>query len=48
MQSRVKLGRVFSVELGLHYSWFIIAFMITFSLAAHLRQVNGDWQAGSS
>jgi Zn-dependent protease/predicted transcriptional regulator len=43
MRSQIKLGRVFGVELGLHYSWFVIALLITFSLAAHFHEVNRNW-----
>jgi Zn-dependent protease/CBS domain-containing protein len=43
MGSHIKLGRVFGIEIGIHYSWFIIAWLITFSLAAHFRSVNRDW-----
>jgi len=24
METHVKLGRVFGIEIGLHYSWFVI------------------------
>lgn len=43
MKSQIKLGTVFGVELGLHYSWFAIALLIMFSLAAHFHSVNQDW-----
>ena len=43
MKSQIKLGHIFGVELGLHYSWFVIALLITFSLAAHFHQVNRNW-----
>jgi Zn-dependent protease/CBS domain-containing protein len=43
MESHIKLGRVFGIEIGIHYSWFIIAWLITFSLAAQFRSVNRDW-----
>ena len=29
MQAQVKLGRVAGISIGLHYSWFIIALLIT-------------------
>lgn len=32
MQSSIKLGHVFGVEIGLHYSWFIIAALVALSL----------------
>jgi Zn-dependent protease/predicted transcriptional regulator len=43
MKSQIKLGTVFGVELGLHYSWLVIALLITFSLAAQFHAVNRDW-----
>ena len=45
LRAQIKLGRVFGIELGLHYSWLIIATLITFSLAAHFRSVHGNWPA---
>ena len=35
MEAQIKLGRIFGVEIGLHYSWLIIALLIAFSLAGH-------------
>jgi len=43
MRAQIKLGRIFGVEIGLHYSWFIIALLITFSLAGHFREHNPEW-----
>lgn len=43
MRSNIKLGTIFGVELGLHYSWLVIALLITFSLAAQFHAVNADW-----
>ena len=43
MTSQIKLGTVFGVELGLHYSWLVIALLITFSLVAQFHAVNRDW-----
>jgi Zn-dependent protease len=43
MKAQIKLGHVFGVELGLHYSWFVIALLIAFSLGAHFHQVNPGW-----
>lgn len=43
MHSQIKLGRIFGVEIGVHYSWFIIALLITFSLAAHFQATNPEW-----
>jgi len=46
MKSQIKLGTVFGVELGLHYSWLVIALLITFSLVAQFHAVNRDWSQG--
>lgn len=43
MRSQIKLGRIWGIEIGLHYSWFIIAILIAFSLAVHFQTVNHDW-----
>lgn len=43
MKPQIKLGRIFGVEIGLHYSWIIIAFLITLSLAGQFRMNNPDW-----
>jgi len=43
MKAQIKLGRIFGVEIGLHYSWFIIALLIVFSLAGHFQQNNPGW-----
>jgi Zn-dependent protease/CBS domain-containing protein len=43
MKSNIKLGRVFGIEIGIHYSWFIIAVLITVSLADQFRRVDSDW-----
>ncbi len=43
MKSQIKLGTVFGVELGLHYSWFVIALLIMFSLVSQFHAENRDW-----
>ena len=43
MRAQIKLGRIFGVQIGLHYSWFIIAFLITLSLAGHFASNNPGW-----
>ncbi len=43
MRATIRLGRIFGIEVGVHYSWFLIAVLITVSLAAHFHQVNSDW-----
>lgn len=43
MKAQIKLGRIFGIEIGLHYSWVIIALLITLSLAQHFRMNNPRW-----
>jgi Zn-dependent protease len=43
VRSHIKLGRIGGIEIGLHYSWFVIALLIAFSLASHFRSVNPAW-----
>jgi len=43
VKAQIKLGRIFGIEIGLHYSWVIIAFLITLSLAGHFRMNNPRW-----
>lgn len=43
MQAQVKLGRIAGIPIGLHYSWFIIALLITLSLAEHFHSVTPGW-----
>jgi len=46
MQSNIKLGRISGIEIGLHYSWFIIAALIVLSLGEHFHQANPNWGRG--
>jgi Zn-dependent protease/predicted transcriptional regulator len=43
MESQIKLGRVLGIEIGLHYSWFLIALLITLSLAGQFRATQPQW-----
>ena len=43
MRSTIKLGKISGIEIGLHYSWFIIAALIAFSLGQHFQHVNPHW-----
>ena len=43
MRAQIKLGRIFGIEIGLHYSWLIIAFLISLSLAGHFQLHNPAW-----
>jgi Zn-dependent protease len=43
MRSQVKLGRIFGIKIGLHYSWFLIALLIVFSLLSEFHTSNPQW-----
>ncbi|HEY6120662.1 MAG TPA: site-2 protease family protein [Pyrinomonadaceae bacterium] len=46
MKAQIKLGRIFGVEIGLHYSWFLIALLITLSIAGQFQVHNPEWSDG--
>jgi len=46
MRSNIKLGKVSGIEIGLNYSWFVIASLIVFSLAARFRAADANWSRG--
>ena len=46
MRSQIKLGHVFGIEIGLHYSWFLIAFLIVVSLVSQFHTDNPQWGDG--
>lgn len=43
MMPHITLGRIFGITIGLHLSWFLIALLITLSLAAHFTETNPTW-----
>jgi Zn-dependent protease/predicted transcriptional regulator len=43
MKPSITLGRLFGVQIGLHYSWFIIALLITLSLVGHFGATDPNW-----
>lgn len=43
MQSHIKLGKIAGIKVGLHYSWFLIAFLIVFSLASNYHAGHPSW-----
>ncbi len=47
MQPHIKIGRLAGIDIGLHYSWIIIAVLITFSLRAHFHDINPQWSPGT-
>lgn len=46
MKAQIKLGSIFGVELGLHYSWLVIAILIVFSVASQLHATDPNWTVG--
>ena len=46
MQSQITLGRIFGIKIGLHYSWFVIAVLIVFSLSSQFHSSNPGWGDG--
>ncbi len=45
MQAQIKLGRIFGIAIGLHYSWLILALLVVLSLADQFRVVTPMWGA---
>ncbi len=43
MRSSIRLGKVFGIEIGLHYSWFLIALLIVMSLGSQFQETHKDW-----
>jgi Zn-dependent protease/predicted transcriptional regulator len=43
VRAQIKLGRIAGIEIGLHYSWFIIAILIVLQLKDQFGMVNADW-----
>jgi Zn-dependent protease/predicted transcriptional regulator len=46
MQAQIKLGSIFGIRIGLHYSWIIIAILIVFSLSEQFAQLHRNWGPG--
>ena len=46
MRSQITLGRIFGIKIGLHYSWFLIALLIVFSLSSQFHATNPAWGDG--
>ncbi len=46
MNAQIKLGRIFGIEIGLHYSWLIIAVLISLSLSQYFGNAHPDWSGG--
>lgn len=46
MEAQIKLGRIFGIKIGLHYSWLIIALLVTFSLVGQFGKTYLLWSWG--
>jgi Zn-dependent protease/predicted transcriptional regulator len=46
VRSQIRLGRIFGIEIGLHYSWFLIALLIVFSLSGTFHTGHPQWSDG--
>ena len=47
MHAQIRLGRIAGISIGLHYSWFIIAFLITLSLIGRFSAVMPKWSSAT-
>jgi Zn-dependent protease/CBS domain-containing protein len=47
VKSSIRLGRWFGIEVGLHYSWFLIALLIVMSLAGQFQHSHSEWGTGT-
>jgi len=46
MRGQFRLGTIRGIEIALHYSWFIIAALITMSLWSRYREIHPEWGDG--
>lgn len=47
MKSDIRIGRLFGVQIALHLSWFVIAFLLMFSLSQRFRELHVGWSAAT-
>jgi Zn-dependent protease len=43
MKTTISLGRWFGVPVGLHYSWFVVAWLVALSLNSQFAALNRSW-----
>ncbi|MEW6735963.1 MAG: site-2 protease family protein [Acidobacteriota bacterium] len=43
MESSIKLGRIWGIQIGAHISWLIIVVLVTLSLASYFSMVQVGW-----
>src|SRR5690348_728734 len=46
MRPNITFGRIFGIEVGLHYSWFLIALLIVMSLVSQFTATHKEWGEG--
>ncbi len=47
MEATIRLGSIYGIKIGLHYSWLIIAVLIVLSLSSYFSQAHPDWSSGT-
>src|SRR6266851_632517 len=45
MKAQIKLFRIFGIQIGLNYSWLLIAVLVVFSLAGRFAATDREWGA---
>src|SRR5260370_21751025 len=45
MKAQIKLFSIAGIQIGLHYSWLLIALVVTLSLAGQFQATNSQWGA---
>ena len=48
MKAHIRLGRIFGIAIGLHYSWIIIALLVTLSLHSQFAVDHPNWDAATT
>ena len=48
MKAHIKLGRIFGVAIGLHYSWIVIALLVVLSLRSQFAVAHANWSAATT
>src|SRR5256885_3236917 len=43
MKAQIKLFKIFGIQIGLHYSWLLIAVLVVLSLAGQFAATNRQW-----
>jgi Zn-dependent protease/predicted transcriptional regulator len=48
LESSFKLGRILGIQVAVHYTWFIIFALISFSLSSYFQNTHPDWSPASA